>query len=162
MYYTFWTCILQDMIKRRIIPIYKYYTLTLNVVKCFTPFYPVFYRTWSIEGSYLFTFITLIHFMLSNVLHFLTLYLTGHGQQEDLYGHDDGSCQKPETQAVYFPYSTKHEVSIYILKNILGKLTFIFLLLQIEEELCAIFCFLCQQLLSTLVLSVSDFRLLSG
>lgn len=79
--------------------IYMYYTLTLNVVKCFTLFYPVF--------------------------------LTGHGQQEDLYGHDDGSCQKPETQAVYFPHSTKHEVSIYILKNILGMLTFIFLLLQI-------------------------------
>lgn len=87
--------------------------------------------TMYLTGHGLYTCITLSHLMLSNVLHFFTLCFTGHGQQEDLYGHDDGSCQKPETQTVYFPHSTKHEVSIYILKNILGMLTFIFLLLQI-------------------------------
>lgn len=59
----------------------------------------------------------------------------------DLYRHDDGSCQKQETQAVYFFHSTEQEVSIYFLMNILGMFTIIFKKIgQLEERFSAAVC----------------------
>lgn len=104
-----------------------------------TMHYPFF--TMYLTGHGLYTCITLSHLMLSNVLHFFTLCFTGHGQQEDLYGHDDGSCQKPETQAVYFSHSTEHKISINILMNILGMFAIIILkIVQLEERISAPVC----------------------
>lgn len=38
------------------------------------------------------------------------VYFTGHGQQKNLHGHDDGCGQEPEAQTVHLPHPPEHEV----------------------------------------------------